>query len=79
MIFDGKQLNVTKLKHEMNNLMVIYGLSDMVYGGITLVKYYAPDGVTLSEIIHSCFAAITIKQMWKSSRNLALEGLRFIK
>lgn len=27
----GKQLNVTKLKHEMNNLMVIYGLSDMVY------------------------------------------------
>lgn len=25
------------------------------------------------------FAAITIKQMWKSSRNLALEELRFIK
>ena len=25
------------------------------------------------------FAAITIKRMWKSSRNLALEGLRFIK
>ena len=39
----GKQLNVTKLRHEMNNLMVIYGLSDMVYRGITLVKYYAPD------------------------------------
>lgn len=51
----------------------------MVYRGITLVKHYAPDGVMLSEIIIPVFAAIIIKQMWKSSRNLALEGLRFIK
>ena len=36
----NNQLNVTKLRHrEMNNLMVIYGLSDMVYRGITLVKF----------------------------------------
>lgn len=27
----GKQLDIVKLKHEMNNLMIIYGLSDMIY------------------------------------------------
>lgn len=53
----GKQLNVAKLKHEVNNLMVIYGLSDMLYRGITLVKYYAPDGMVLSDILHSCFCS----------------------
>lgn len=50
-------LNVAKLHREMNNLMMIYGLSDMVYRGVTLVKYYAPNGVLLSDILHSCFCS----------------------
>lgn len=52
-----RQLDVAKLHREMNNLMVIYGLSDMVYRGMTLVKYYAPNGVMLSNILHSCFCS----------------------
>jgi hypothetical protein len=53
----NRQLDVVKLGREMNNLMMIYGLSDMVYRGITLVKYYAPEGVLLSEIIRSCYCS----------------------
>ena len=33
------------------------GLSDMIYRGMTLVKFYAPNGVMLSEILHSCFCS----------------------
>ena len=51
----NNQLNVPKMHREMNNLMIIYGLSDMIYRGMTLVKFYAPNGVMLSEILHSCF------------------------
>ena len=47
------QLDVAKMHREMNNLMIIYGLSDMIYRGMTLVKFYAPNGVVLSEILHS--------------------------
>ena len=75
----GKQLNVTKLKHEMNNLMVIYGLSDMVYRGITLVKYYAPDGVTLSEIIHSCFCSHYNKTDVEVQQELGIGRTSFYK
>ena len=46
-------LDVAKMHREMNNLMIIYGLSDMIYRGMTLVKFYAPNGVVLSEILHS--------------------------
>ena len=48
----NNQLNVPKMHREMNNLMIIYGLSDMIYRGMTLVKFYAPNGVMLSEILH---------------------------
>lgn len=75
----GKQLNVTKLRHEMNNLMVIYGLSDMVYRGITLVKYYAPDGVTLSEIIHSCFCSHYNKTDVEVQQELGIGRTSFYK
>ena len=44
----SNQLNVPKMHREMNNLMIIYGLSDMIYRGMTLVKFYAPNGVMLS-------------------------------
>ena len=53
----NNQLNVPKMHREMNNLMIIYGLSDMIYRGMTLVKFYAPNGVMLSEILHSCFCS----------------------
>ena len=81
LIFDmyGKQLNVTKLKHEMNNLMVIYGLSDMVCRGITLVKYYAPDGVMLSEIIHSCFCSHYNKTDVEVQQELGIGRTSFYK
>ena len=49
------QLDVAKMHREMNNLRIIYGLSDMIYRGMTLVKFYAPNGVVLSEILHSWF------------------------
>ena len=32
----NNQLNVPKMHREMNNLMIIYGLSDMIYRGMTL-------------------------------------------
>lgn len=51
------QSDMAKMHREMNNLMIIYGLSDMIYRGMTLVKFYAPDGVVLSEILHSCFCS----------------------
>ena len=75
----GKQLNVTKLRHEMNNLMVIYGLSDMVYRGITLVKYYAPDGVMLSEIIHSYFCSHYNKTDVEVQQELGIGRTSFYK
>ena len=31
----NNQLNVPKMHREMNNLMIIYGLSDMIYRGMT--------------------------------------------
>lgn len=75
----GRQLNVAKLKHEMNNLMVIYGLSDMVYRGITLVKYYAQEGVTLSEILHSCFCSHYKKTDVEVQQELGIGRTSFYK
>lgn len=51
------RLDVVKLRREMNNLMMIYSLSDMVYRALVLMKYYAPKGPELSEIIHNCFCS----------------------
>ena len=65
----NNQLNVPKMHREMNNLMIIYGLSDMIYRGMTLVKFYAPNGVMLSESFIPVFAVIIIRQMWKYSRS----------
>ena len=64
---------------EMNNLMVIYGLSDMVYRGITLVKYYAPDGVMLSEILHSCFCSHYNKTDVEVQQELGIGRTSFYK
>lgn len=53
----GKTLNVGKLKQEMDHLMAIYGLSDLIYRGMTLVKYYAPNGVLFSSILYACYCS----------------------
>ena len=52
----------------------------MIYRGMTLVKFYAPNGVRLSEILHSCFAVIIIRpdvELQQGFRNE--EGLLFYK
>lgn len=51
------RLDVIKLRREMNNLMMIYSLSDMVYRAMILMKYYAPKGPELSEVIHGCYCS----------------------
>ena len=35
----------------------IKGFKLLMYRGMTLVKFYAPNGVMLSEILHSCFCS----------------------
>lgn len=51
------RIDVVKLRREMDNLMLIYGLSNMVYRALVLMKLYAPNEPELSEIIHSCFCS----------------------
>lgn len=75
----NKQLDVPKLHREMNNLMIIYGLSDMVYRGVTLVKYYAPNGVLLSEILHSCFCSHSKKSDVEVQQELGIGRTSFYK
>lgn len=75
----NQQLDVVKLHREMNNLMVIYGLSDMVYRGITLVKYYAPNGSELSEILHSCFCSSYAKADVEVQQELGIGRTSFYK
>ena len=75
----GKQLDIVKLKHEMNNLMIIYGLSDMIYRGITLVKYYAPKGVILSDIIQACFCSHYTKTDVEVQQELGIGRTSFYK
>ena len=73
------QLNVPKMHREMNNLMIIYGLSDMIYRGMTLVKFYAPNGVTLSEILHSCFCSHYNKTDVEVQQELGIGRTSFYK
>ena len=49
----NNQLNVPKMHREMNNLMIIYGLSDMIYRGMTLVKFYAPNAFSVNIFVIS--------------------------
>lgn len=74
-----QQLDVVKLRREMNNLMVIYGLSDMIYRGITLVKYYAPDGVLLSDILYACFCSHYHKTDVEVQQELGIGRTSFYK
>ena len=75
----NSQLNVPKMHREMNNLMIIYGLSDMIYRGMTLVKFYAPNGVMLSEILHSCFCSHYNKTDVEVQQELGIGRTSFYK
>ena len=37
------RMNLGKLKKEVNNIILIYGLCDMVNRAMTLVKYFTPN------------------------------------
>lgn len=49
------RINVARLHYEMENLLVIYGLSDLIHRSLILTKYYAPQGKELEEIIRKCY------------------------
>ena len=48
------RMNLGKLKKEVNNIILIYGLCDMVNRAMTLVKYFTP---ILEPNIMMCFMA----------------------
>ena len=75
----SNQLNVPKMRREMNNLMSIYGLSDMIYRGMTLVKFYAPNDVMLSEILHFCFCSYYNKTDVEVQQELGIGRTSFYK
>ena len=72
-------LNVSKLHREMNNLMIIYGLSDLIYRGITLVKFYAPNGIVLEEILRLCFCCHYNKTDIEVQQELGIGRTNFYK
>ena len=46
----------TKLKKEVNNIILIYGLCDMVNRAMTLVKYFTPNfGTEYYDVLYGCF------------------------
>ena len=51
------RLNVGKLANEMENLMLVYGLSDMIYRAMILVKYFHPKGTLLMDIVHDAYCS----------------------
>lgn len=88
-IFD-QSLDVVKMRREVNNLILILGLTNIVYRAIALVEYYAPEGTLYSEILYSCYCGqmhkkdIDIQQelgigrtCFYKKKKEALEYLRF--
>ena len=50
------RMNLVKLKKEVNNIILIYGLCDMVNRAMTLVKYFTPNfGTEYYDVLYSCF------------------------
>ena len=50
------RMNLGKLKKEVNNIILIYGLCDMVNRAMTLVKYFTPNfGTEYYDVLYSCF------------------------
>ena len=51
----------------------------MLYRGMTLVKFYAPNGVMLSEILHSCFCSHYNKTDVEVQQELGIGRTSFYK
>ena len=50
------RMNLGKLKKEVNNIILIYGLCDMVNRAMTLVKYFTPNvGSEYYDVLYGCF------------------------
>ena len=50
------RMNLGKLKKEVNNIILIYGLCDMVNRAMTLVKYFTPNfGTEYYDVLYGCF------------------------
>lgn len=56
-----EDLDVTKLQKKMGNLMLVYGLYDMLYRAEVLMRYYAPKGTALAELIRARYYSGTVK------------------
>lgn len=51
------RINVGHFHYEMENLLAVYGLSDLIHRSLVLLKYYAPQGCDLEEIIRKCYCS----------------------
>ena len=71
------RIDVVRLRKEMDNLMLIYSLSDLVYRAMVLMKYYAPKGPEMSEIIHSCYCSSMDKTDMEVQMELGYAKTRF--
>ena len=50
------RMDIRRLRREMNNVMLIYGLCDMVHRAMALLKFNVPfHGEEYYEIIYACF------------------------
>ena len=50
------RMNIGHLRKEMNNVMLIYGLCDMVHRAMTLVKYFTPNcGEEYYDVLYGCY------------------------
>ena len=50
------RMHIGHLKKEMNNVILIYGLSDMVHRAMTLVKYFTPNfGEEYYDVLYGCY------------------------
>lgn len=50
------RMHIGHLKKEMNNVILIYGLCDMVHRTMTLVKYFTPNfGEEYYDVLYGCY------------------------
>ena len=50
------RMHIGHLKKEMNNVILIYGLCDMVHRAMTLVQYFTPNfGEEYYDVLYGCY------------------------
>lgn len=50
------RMQIVKLRKEVDNVILVYGLCDMVNRAMTLVKYFVPkEGDEFYDLLYSCF------------------------